>query len=157
MCCCSFVDGGKPDPLAEQGIAHQNVCNRIRVQVPAEEDAAIAGVADAPAGLGLGYKREDQISLFFHGAGDWCTRRLDGVEGRRSVALETSDDGCRIRGPVAAEELVVGDDLVEGGTSGGGATEVGCVIEAKKDVLQDLVGDSPAAGKRAHLRCLDPR
>jgi len=57
-----------------------------------------------------------------------------------SIVEQQPKDGPAVQGPEATEETAVGDDAAEG-SAGGGTGEVGRVVEAEEDILQEINGE----------------
>jgi hypothetical protein len=75
-----------------------------------------------------------------------AARRFGWVE--TESASEQSEDGWAVEGREAAEETGVGDDTAEGSAGGGGAGEVGCIVEAEDDLLHEFNGEVRRRGHR---------
>jgi len=120
----------------------------MRTTAPGEEDAAVTSVADAPAAA-VREEREGEVGGFRQDAGSQsgAPRRLGWVEySCFAVAIVVEQqpkdgDGPEVEGPEAAEETAVGDDAEEGSAGSGGAGEVGRVVEAEEDLLQEINGE----------------
>ena len=148
-------DTGDLDVPVVQGVARREVHEGGGGgDAPREEDAAIAGVTDAPAAGGAGEEGEAEVNGLRDGArgGSGPVRRLGLVEPSPAPVLEEPEQGRRVEAGLEepAEEAAPAGNAAEGGAYGGGAREVGWGGEAEEYVLQYLVGEGRLPPGRRH-------
>lgn len=148
-------DGWNHDSPVVQGVVDHKVLEGMPGVglAPVEEEAAVAGVSDVPVlGRAVAGVVDEEGAGEVGGSCECGSGRrraawwLGGAEsgwsgGADGTADEYPDDRWAVEGPEAAEEAVAGDEVAEGSAGCRGAHEVGRVVEAEEDLLQEINGE----------------